>query len=63
MVAARMREWYESLTRDTVAVAHGGTARGLIANFGIASPDAAPLIDIMQGEVYLFSDGRLTRYA
>ena len=29
---ARMRDWYESLTRDTVAVAHGGTARGLMAH-------------------------------
>jgi broad specificity phosphatase PhoE len=63
MVAARMRDWYESLTRDTVATAHGGTARGLIAHFGIVTPAAAPLVDVMQGEVYLFKGGQLTRYA
>ena len=32
MVAARMRAWYASLARDTVVTAHGGTARGLIAD-------------------------------
>jgi len=63
MVSARMREWYESLTTDTVAVAHGGTARGLIAHLGIAKPAAAPLLDIAQGVVYVFEDERLTRYA
>jgi len=63
MVSARMREWYENLTTDTVAVAHGGTARGLIAHLGIAKPAAAPLLDIAQGVVYVFEDERLTRYA
>lgn len=62
-VSARMREWYERLARDTVAVAHGGTARGLIANFGIAKPAAAPLFDIAQGVVYVFEGNRMTRYA
>ena len=61
-VSGRMREWYENLTRDTVAVAHGGTARGLIAHLGIAKPAAAPLIDIAQGVVYVFEGDRLTRY-
>jgi len=63
MMSGRMRDWYESLTQDTVATAHGGTARGLMAHLGIAKPAAAPLIDIMQGEVYVFADGELTRYA
>jgi probable phosphoglycerate mutase len=62
-VSARMREWYEGLARDTVAVAHGGTARGLIAYLGIAKPAAAPLLDIAQGVVYVFEGDRLTRYA
>lgn len=62
-VSGRMREWHESLTRDTVATAHGGTARGLIAHLGIAKPAAAPLVDIAQGVVYVFEGGRLTRYA
>ena len=62
LVSGRMRDWFESLSGDTVAVAHGGTARGLIAHFGIAKPAAAPLIDIEQGVVYLFEGDRLTRY-
>jgi probable phosphoglycerate mutase len=62
-VSVRMREWHQSLTRDTVAVAHGGTARGLMAQLGIAKPAAAPLIDIAQGVVYVFEGDRLTRYA
>jgi probable phosphoglycerate mutase len=61
-VSRRMRDWYENLTRDTVAVAHGGTARGLIAYLGIAKPAAAPLVDIEQGVVYVFEGERLTRY-
>jgi broad specificity phosphatase PhoE len=63
MMSARMRDWYESLTGDTVATAHGGTARGLIAHLGIAKPAAAPLIDIAQGVVYVFQGDRMTRYA
>jgi probable phosphoglycerate mutase len=62
-VMRRMGEWYESLTRDTVAAAHGGTARGLIAHLKIAQPAAAPLIDIAQGVVYVFAGGTMTRYA
>jgi broad specificity phosphatase PhoE len=63
MVAARMRVWYESLTGDVVAAAHGGTCRGLMAVLGIAKPAAAPLVDIAQGVVYVFEGDRLTRYA
>ena len=63
MVSARMRDWYGSLVRDTVVTAHGGTARGLMAYLGIAKPAAAPLVDIMQGEVYVFEGEKLTRYA
>ena len=61
-VSTRMRAWYQNLTRDTVAVAHGGTARGLIAHLGISKPAAAPLVDIEQGVVYVFETDRLTRY-
>jgi probable phosphoglycerate mutase len=51
------------VTRDAVVVAHGGTARGLIAHLGIVPPAAAPLVDIGQGVVYVFEGGRYTRYA
>jgi probable phosphoglycerate mutase len=63
VVSARMRGWYESLVRDTVVTAHGGTARGLIAVLGIAKPAAAPLLDIEQGMIYMFEGETLTRYS
>jgi len=63
LMSERLRDWYESLSRDTVAVAHGGTARGLIAHLGIAKPAAAPLIDIEQGVVYVFQADQIMRYA
>jgi broad specificity phosphatase PhoE len=62
-MSGRIREWYESLERDTVATAHGGTARGLIAILGIGKPAAAPLVDIAQGVVYVFQGSRMMRYA
>jgi probable phosphoglycerate mutase len=62
-VSERVGRWYGSLERDTVATAHGGTARGLMAYLGIANPAAAPLADIAQGVVYVFAAGRMTRYA
>jgi broad specificity phosphatase PhoE len=62
-VSARMGRWYASLECDTVAAAHGGTARGLMAYLGIAKPAAAPLVDIAQGVVYVFQGDRMTRYA
>lgn len=63
MVAARMKRWYDGLTGDVVATSHGGTCRGLMACLGIAKPAVAPLIDIIQGEVYVFQGDKLTRYA
>jgi broad specificity phosphatase PhoE len=62
-MSERIREWYGRLERDTVATAHGGTARGLIAILGIARPAAAPLVDIAQGVVYVFQGDRMIRYA
>ena len=40
-VQRRVREWYDSLTSDTVAVAHGGTARALMVLLGIETPASA----------------------
>jgi probable phosphoglycerate mutase len=61
-VSERMGHWYASLEKDTVATAHGGTARGLMAYLGIAAPAAAPLADIAQGVVYVFQGERMTKY-
>jgi len=61
-VEKRMAAWHVSLTRDTVAVAHGGTMRGLLVHLGIETAGAAPLADVEQGVVYVFSGNRLARY-
>jgi broad specificity phosphatase PhoE len=62
-VAKRVAEWYATVTRDTVVVAHGGIARVLMANFHILSEDAATRADILHGGVYVFSGGTVTRYS
>lgn len=62
-MSQRVRGWYDALKRDTVAIAHGGVLRGLMAQLGISSPDEAPSLDIGQGVVYVIRDGQLARYA
>jgi broad specificity phosphatase PhoE len=59
----RMRVWYDALTRDTVAVAHGGTLRGLVVQLGLASWDHAPFLDVSQGVVYVIQPGSIARHA
>ena len=61
-VTLRMREWFDSLHGDTVTVAHGGTMRALMVALGIATPLEAADMPIGQGVVYVFSDGKLTKY-
>ena len=62
-VQARMADWYGSLTEDTVAVAHGGTARALMVALGIETPQSAADLTIEQGAVYVFRDGGLQKYS
>ncbi len=62
-VAKRVGEWYATVTRDTVVVAHGGVARALMANFHIMPEEQATHADILQGVVYVFSGGALARYS
>jgi probable phosphoglycerate mutase len=62
-VQLRMREWYDSLLVDTVAVAHGGTARALMVALGLETPQTAADLPIAQGAVYVFSGGGLKRYS
>ena len=61
-VRMRMQDWYRSLQGDTVAVAHGGTARALMVALGIETPRGALDQFIEQGVVYVFRDGGLTKY-
>ena len=62
-VQLRMRDWYDSLKADTVAVAHGGTARALMVALGFETPESAADLTIEQGAVYVFGDGGLAKYS
>jgi probable phosphoglycerate mutase len=61
-MSLRVHDWYRSLTRDTVVVAHGGTFRGLLVQLGIASAAQAPFLDVAQGVVYVIEPGRMSRH-
>jgi broad specificity phosphatase PhoE len=61
-VQSRMSDWYHQLTADTVAVAHGGTARALMVALGIETSESAADLTIEQGAVYVFGDAGLTKY-
>jgi broad specificity phosphatase PhoE len=60
---ARLSAWHATVMRETVVVAHGGTARALVALRGIAEPEKAATFSIDQGVVYVFAAQGLTRYA
>jgi probable phosphoglycerate mutase len=62
MVTLRVRAWYDQLAGDTVAVAHGGTARALMVALGLRTPEQAADLFIEQGAVYVFSDTDLALY-
>jgi probable phosphoglycerate mutase len=62
-VQARVTAWYRDLKADTVAVAHGGTARALMVALGFKTPEAAADLGIEQGAVYVFSDNGLAKYS
>jgi broad specificity phosphatase PhoE len=62
-VQLRMRDWYDSLKADTVAVAHGGTARALMVALGIETPLRASDLYIEQGVIYLFGNGAVAKYS
>jgi broad specificity phosphatase PhoE len=62
-VQARVTDWYRDLKADTVAVAHGGTARALMVALGFKTPEAAADLGIEQGAVYVFGDNGLAKYS
>ena len=61
-LSQRVGAWYASLQDDTVAVAHGGTARALMVVLGLVPPATAPLIDVEQGVLYAFEADRVVIY-
>jgi len=62
LVTERMREWAGSLQGDTVAVAHGGTARALMVALGVETTTSVLDLFIEQGAVYVFRDGGIAKY-
>lgn len=62
-VQARMSDWYSQLTADTVAVAHGGTARALMVALGIETPNSVADLTIEQGAVYVFGEAGVAKYS
>ena len=62
-VAIRVRDWYDSLLQDTVAVSHGGTCRALMVALDIETAVRAVDIFIEQGVVYVFRDGRVEKHS
>ena len=61
-VQARVADWYAQVNGDTVAVAHGGTARTLMVALGFETAHSAADLYIEQGVVYVFSEGGLHKY-
>jgi broad specificity phosphatase PhoE len=62
-VERRVRVWYDTVITDTVAVAHGGTARALMVSLGFETPSSAVDLPIQQGAVYVFGRDGLHRYS
>ena len=62
-VQIRVRDWYDSVVVDTVAVAHGGTARALMVALGMETSASAADLTIEQGAVCVFGDGGLKKYS
>ena len=58
-----MQDWYDLVKADTVAVAHGGTCRGLMVALGLETSQSAADLYIEQGTVYVFGDGGLQKYS
>jgi len=61
-VQQRMQAWYDDLRADTIAVAHGGTARALMVALGFETPLSAADLYIEQGVVYVFGPDGLRKY-
>lgn len=61
-VERRVGAWYAELTGQTIAVAHGGTARALMVLLGLETPQSAADLYIEQGTVYVFGDGGLAKF-
>jgi probable phosphoglycerate mutase len=57
-LAQRLKPWLAAQTLPSVVVSHGGVARVLMAIIGGLPEARAPMADIWQGRVLVFSPGR-----
>jgi len=57
-LAERLRPWLAEQLAPTIVVSHGGVARALMHLVGGLCVERAPLADIFQGRVLVFSTGR-----
>ena len=62
-VTIRMRDWYDSLLQDTVAVSHGGSMRALLVALDVDTPVGAADLTVEQGVVYVFAGGQVTKHS
>ena len=62
-VERRVRDWYDQLTGDIVAVAHGGTARALMVALGFETPNRAVDLPIQEGAVYVFGEDGFEKFS
>jgi len=62
-LADRIGNWYSSLTADTVVAAHGGGVRALMAILKVIPEEQATRAQIEQGVIYVFANGKMSRYA
>ncbi|MBX9710762.1 MAG: histidine phosphatase family protein, partial [Xanthobacteraceae bacterium] len=60
-VTLRMRDWYDSLLQDTVAVSHGGSCRALMVALDADTAANAIELYIEQGVVYVFANGKVEK--
>ena len=56
----RLSPWLESLRDDAVVVSHGGVARAMLTLLAGVGTAAAPAVEIHQGRVLAFCEGRAT---
>jgi probable phosphoglycerate mutase len=57
-LAQRLKPWLAEQESASVVVSHGGVARALMAMIGGLPEERAPVADIWQGRVLVFSAGR-----
>jgi broad specificity phosphatase PhoE len=58
----RVRAWRAGITSDVIVTAHGGVARVLMVLFGAREREEATQGDVVQGVVYQYAPGTMTRH-